>query len=68
MFGWIQTSQTWGQPYSDISPYGECCVLRVMLHYDIALTANTIDYTKIPGFDHFAPGFGMNINKAKINI
>ena len=39
-----------------------------MLHYDIALTANTTDYTKIPGFDQFAPGFGMNINKAKINI
>ena len=43
-------------------------MLRVILHYNIALTANAIDYTKIPGFDQFAPGFGMNINKAKINI
>ena len=24
MFGWILTSQTGGQPYSDTSPYGEC--------------------------------------------
>ena len=30
LFGPIQTSQTEGHPYSDISLYGECSLLRVL--------------------------------------
>ena len=55
LFGWIQTSQTGGQLYSDTSPYGECSLHRssfvwvsIPYKYDALLfTSNLSGYSDI---------------------